>query len=549
MRKKSDDRQFLDPVFLRYGQEVYTAEYADAVREEVLKRKEQGKRLTSLIPQPGFQERVCLADADLVICGGRKGGGKTFISLFNSMRYMFNPDINMYAFRKYEDDVRRGPWKEAKKVFRGYGIAKDSSFEFAFLDGKGATMKMEHIADLGKISDRFRGAELAYIDLEELPEHTRENLDIIFDFLAVNRNTAGVKSQMVATCNPVGWKNKLRKFLEWYIDPVTDKIIPERDGVKRYMFKYGGDDSEIAWGDTWQEVYAHPKAKMKIDLLIMGKEDLTPEDMILTVQFIEGDYSENKILQITDKRYISRLASKGDGSVVNDLGGVWRDIDEGTGLLSGAEIRKFFDNTEQRGDGIRRASCDVAIVGDFFVIFAAEGRHIIDMEAWFGEMSDAVIPFIEQFLKKNGVNKKNFTFDANGLGVWLSSSTAFKFSHPFNNKSAPSDNRLWNNLKSESAEKWVKEVKQGMWSIEQSLLGKKFTDKKGHTFTLQQRLDEERMALKRKDDTGARFEIIDKKQMKLEVGHSPDFIEALIMFQPLFTTHQSPIRKGFSMWS
>lgn len=548
MKRQTDDKQFLDPVFLRYGQEVYTNDFAQSIREDVLERKKQGKRLANLIPQEGFQENVATQDADLLIIGGRKGAGKTFIALFMAMRNMFNPDIAMFAFRKFEDDVRRGPWKEAKKVYRGYGTAKDSLYEFSFLDGKGATMKMEHIADLGKISDRFRGAELAYIDLEELPEHTRENLDVIFDFLAVNRNTAGVKSQMVATCNPVGWKNKLRKFLEWYIDPETDTIIRERDGKKRYMFKYGHDDSEIAWGNSWEEVYAHPKAKMKIDLLLMGRDDLTPEDMIMTVQFIEGDYSDNKILQITDKRYISRLASKGDGSVVNDLAGVWRDIDEGTGLLTGQDINKFFKNTEQRGDGIKRASCDVAIVGDFFVIWAAEGRHIFDMSAWFGEMSDAVIPFIEEFLRKNGINKKNFTFDANGLGVWLSTSTAFRNSKPFNNKSAPTDNRLWNNLKSESAEKWVKEVKQGMWSIDSDLLERKFTDKKGHTFSLRQRLDEERLALKRKDDTGARFEIIDKKQMKLEVGHSPDFVEGLIMFMPLFEIHQSPIRKGFNIW-
>ena len=548
MKKQIDDKQFLDPVFLRYGQEVYTNDYAQRIREDVIDRKTKGKRLANLIPQEGFQELVCTQDADLLIIGGKKGGGKSWVALYMAMRYMFNPDVGLYAFRKYEDDVKRGPWKEAKKTYRGFGTAKESTYEFSFLDGRGATMKMEHIADLGKIADRFRGAELAYIDLEELPEHTREDLSVIFDFLAVNRNTCGVKSQMVATCNPVGWKNKLRKFLEYYIDPDTDTIIKERDGQKRYMFKYGSDDSEIAWGNTWQEVYSHPKARQKIDLLILGRDDLTPEDMILTVQFIEGDYSDNKILQITDKRYISRLASKGDGSVINDLSGVWRDIDEGSGLLTGDEMRRFFDNTEQRGDGIRRASCDVAIVGDFFVIWAAEGRHIIDLEAWFGEMSDAVIPFIEQFLKKNNVNKKNFTFDANGLGVWLSTNTAFRMSKPFNNKSAASDPKLWNNLKSESAEKWTREVKQGMWSIDSKLLDRKYTDKKGHTFSIRQRLDEERLALKRKEDTGARFEIIDKKQMKIEVGHSPDFIEGLIMFQPLYEVHQSPIRKGFNIW-
>jgi len=472
----------------------------------------------------------------------------TWVSLFKAMKNMFNPDVAMYAFRRLEDDVRRGPWKSSKQVFRGFATPKESSFEWAFLDGRGATLKMEHLQDLGKVTDRFRGAELAYIDLEELPEHTRENLDIIFDFLQVNRNTVGVKSQVVATCNPVGKSNKLRGFLDYYIDPDTNKVIPERDGNKRYMFKYGSDDTEIAWGDTWQEVYNNPRAKERIDILIKGRDDVTPEDMILTVQFIEGDYAENKILQITDKRYISRLASKGDGSVINDLSGVWVDIDEGHSLVSREDMELFFDNQEQKGDEVPRASCDVAIVGDFFVIWAAVGHHIVDMDAWFGAMSDAVIPFIEHFLAKNNIKKRNFTFDSNGLGVWISNHSAFRDAVPFNNKSAASDPKLWNNLKSESAEKWVKEVKNGGWSINSDLLKRKFTDVKGHTFTLADRLMEERLALKRKDDTGARFEIISKSQMKLEVGHSPDFIEGLIMFEPLFSQHRSPVRKGFNLW-
>lgn len=546
--KKEDDSQYLDPVFLKYGLNVYTNEYARKIREDNLDLKIKGKKIYNLIPQEGFQERVCLADADLLIIGGKKGGGKSWVALFKALPYSFNPDVALYAFRKYEDDIKRGPWKASKPVFRGFGTAKESSYEWAFYDGKGATLKMEHLQDLGKIADRFRGAEMAYIDLEELPEHTRESLDVIFDFLAVNRNTAGVKSQVVATCNPVGRSNRLRRFLEYYIDPDTDTIIPERDGQKRYMYKFGADDNEIAWGNTWQEVYAHPKAKQKIDLLLLGKDDITPEDMIMTVQFIEGDYKDNKILQATDKRYVARLASKGDGSVINDMGGVWRDIDEGTSLLSIDDMEAFFSNTEQRGDGVRRASADVAIIGDFFVIYAAEGRHIIDVDAWFGEMSDAMFPFIEHFLERNNVKKRNFTYDANGMGVWLATSSAFSVSKPFNNRSTASDPKLWNNLKSESAEKWVHEVKNGMWSIDPALLSRKFTDKKGHTFALADRLLEERLAIKRKDDTGARFEIIEKKQMKLEVGHSPDFIEALLMFEPLFQAKTAPVRRGFSIW-
>ena len=111
MKRQTDDKQFLDPVFLRYGQEVYTNDFAQSIREDVLERKKQGKRLANLIPQEGFQETVCTQDADLLIVGGRKGGGKSWVALFMAMRNMFNPDVALYAFRKYEDDVRRGPWK------------------------------------------------------------------------------------------------------------------------------------------------------------------------------------------------------------------------------------------------------------------------------------------------------------------------------------------------------------------------------------------------------------------------------------------------------
>jgi len=546
MKRKSDDKAHLDPIFLKFGQKVYTHDYACELRENVLKAKTTRKPLKYLIPQDGFQEKVMVADADLLIIGGKKGAGKTFVSLYKAMKYMLNPDIAMYAFRKTLDDVKRGPWQSCKPIYRGFGTRKEATFEFSFFDGAGATIKMEHLEDLGKIQDRFRGAEMAYIDLEELPEHTRENLNIIFDFLAVNRNTCGEPSQIVATCNPVGWSNKLRKFLEWYIDPETDTVIPERSGKKRFMFKFGPEDTQIAWGDTWQEVYNHPLAKAKIDLLLLGREEMSPKDLIMSVQFIEGDYSENKILQKTDKTYISKLASKGDGSVINDLSGVWRDIDSGHALLSMEDIRAFYNNSEQR-DGTMRASADVALTGDFFVIYAFDGHHICDMEAWRGLLSDDVAPFIENFLKKNGVRKENFTYDANGLGNWIKNDSRFRNSKPFNNKSAPSDNRMWNNLKSESADKFVHAMKHKDFSISPDILSKRFTDSKGNIFTFSDRFMSERMALKRKDNI-ARFEIIDKQQMKLEVGHSPDFLEGVFMVMPLLEITAKPARKGFNLW-
>ena len=471
----------------------------------------------------------------------------TWLALFEALPYIFNPDVNMYGFRKYEDDVKRGIWKSGKQVYRGFGILSDSYFEVKFLDGKGATMKMEHLAEEKKISDRFRGVEMAYIVIEELAEHTKENLDTLFALLASNRTTSGVKSKCVCTCNPVGKSNKLRQFLDWYIDPDTDTIIKERDGVIRYFHRYGDDVADIAWGSTPKEVYENPNVRSKIDRLV-AETGCPYTDFITSLVFIEGDYADNEILKISDPKYMNRIAARGTESTTNDIVGVWRDIDSGTSLLSMEDMERFFNNSEKR-DGYMRASADVALKNDFFVLYALDGHHICDIEIWRGAMSDDVIPFVENFLKKNGVRKENFTFDQNGLGMWLSESSAFKGkAQPFNNKSAPSDNRMWNNLKSECAERFVKAIKNGEYSISEEVLNRKFYDKKKRSYTVKERLMEERRALKRKDSATSRFEIIEKTQMKLEVGHSPDFIEGLLMIEHLFKKKRALVRKGFENW-
>lgn len=469
----------------------------------------------------------------------------TFLGLFEALPYIFNPDVNMYGFRKYEDDIKRGIWKSSKQVYRDFGTSADTSFTWQFLDGMGATMTMEHLQDPKKIKDRFRGVEMAYILIEELAEHTRDSLDVLFDLLTSNRSTAGVRPKCVCTCNPVGRSNKLRLLLDWWIDPETDTAIPERDGKVRYFYRWGSDVSEMCWGDTPEEVYANQTAHKKIEKLCEST-GAKYTDFITSMTFITGAYNDNKILQVSDPKYMSRVSASGGETTSNDIEGVWRDVDTGSCLVSAEDMRAMFDNTERR-DGFMRASADVALTGDFFVIYAFDGHHVCDMDAWRGMPTDSVSAFIRNFLRKNGVREENFTYDSNGLGLWLKD--AFPSAVPFNNKSTSTDNKLWNNLKSESAEKFVKSLKAQEFSIEPSILKRTFTDKKKHTFTVEDRLLSERLALKRKETDNGRFEIISKPQMKVECGESPDFIEALFMVMPLMTQKAKTIqRKGFENW-
>ena len=236
MNEKKTIEQGLDPVFASVGQRVFTYEYVEKLRQENLeikrgkKKRSKSGTLNNYIPQKGFQETVLLCEADIKIIGGRRGGGKTWVGLYEALDFIDNPGVNMYGFRKYIDDIRRGIWKSSKEVYKDFATPTDTSFEWRFLNGRGATMTMEHLQDLKKVTDRFRGVEMAYILIEELAEHTKENMNVLFDLLTSNRSTAGIRPRCVCTCNPVGKSNSLRKFLDWDIDPNTDMVIPERSG-------------------------------------------------------------------------------------------------------------------------------------------------------------------------------------------------------------------------------------------------------------------------------------------------------------------------------
>lgn len=524
----TDETKYLDPVFLQYGMEVYTYDYIEQLRKENLDLKRTGKRSYNLIPQAGFQENVLTNDADIKIIGGVRGAGKTGVSLIGAMRYADNPDINMYGFRRYEADVKRGIWKAGKQIFRGFASFADTSFEAKFFGGTGATMKMEHLADLKQVKDRFRGAEMPYIVIEELAEFTKDNMNVIFDLIGSNRSTTGMPSQFICTCNPVGRSNKLRWFLEWWIDPETDMAIPERSGKIRYFCRYGEDVMEIAWGDSPEEVYANPNAHRKIQSL-SSTPDENYADYITSVSFINGDYGENKILQVTDTKYMNRISSGGSKSVINDIRGIWRDVDDTSALVSMDDMNRFFNNAPQT-NGTRVAGGDIAYKNDWFVLWAMDGWHIIDVYAKKGVKVEDTVSIIRDFLNRNNVPWENFAFDGDGVGVVLKTTddTEAQKAHAFSNKGSKGlkDSASYRSRKSECAGMLISALQNGTISIEEDVLRRPFSERR-IPFTMRDKLVEERIVLKWIEDQAPR-ELIKKSEMKGILGHSPDFIEALL---------------------
>lgn len=519
-------RKHLDPVFLEYGMEVYTYDYIEQLRKENIEIKKRGDagRLYNIVPQAGFQEKVLTSLADIVICGGARGSGKSAVSIIGAYRYADNPDASLYGFRRYEADVRRGIWKSCKPLFRGLATFADTTFEAKFFNGTGATMKMEHLADLTKIKDRFRGAEMPYIVIEELAEFTKDSMSVIFDLMGSNRSTAGIRPRFICTCNPVGRSNKLRWFLDWWIDPETDEAIPSRSGKIRYFCRYGEDVMEIAWGDSPEEVYNNPNARRKIQQLSLNPDE-DYASFITSVTFIDGYYGDNKILHVADPKYMNRISSGGSKSVINDIRGVWRDVDDTGSIITMDDMNRFFENTPQV-TGLRCAGGDIALRDDWLVLWAMDGMHIIDIFAKRYVTSEDVIPIILEFLKKNEVPKENFAFDVNGIGNWLKQSEDLRGCFGFDNKAPAKDKTSYNTRKSECAGMLVDALQNGTMSIDETVLRRQYTEKR-IPFSIRDKLVEERIAIRWKEDENPKA-LIKKTDMKGLIGHSPDFIEALL---------------------
>ena len=163
---------------------------------------------------------------------------------------------------------------------------------------------------------------------------------------------------------------------------------------------------------------------------------------------------------------------------------------------------------------------------DWLVLWAMDGWHIIDVDARRYVRAEAVVGIILEFLERNNIPKENFAFDVNGIGNWLKQSEGMAGCFGFDNKAPAHDKASYNTRKSECAGMLVDALQNGTISIEEAVLRKSFTERK-MPFSIRDRLVEERLALKWKEDENPKA-LIKKTDMKYIIGHSPDFIEALL---------------------
>lgn len=451
----------------------------------------------------------------------------TFTLLMEPMYDIMNSNFNGIILRKNKDDFNNIV-RDSRLLYGKFGKYNRSKDDMTWNFHSDAQLKFG-IYDLpyDEFDDKYRGQQFAYIGIDELPQMSFR----MFKFLLTsNRNGAGIRSRILGTCNPdpLSW---LRSFIDWYIG--EDGIpIPERNGVIRYCYMRGDSVEQTVWGNTPEEVYN--QCKEDID----SRWDKSYEELgydkksffVKSVTFIKADLKYNKKLLKSDPGYLAGLHNQTEEIKARELDGNWNFMEMGDDMIKMSHMERCYRNDQMIGDGIHRATCDIAFTGgDNCVLFHWIGWHVADV---FVCQLDAVktCSAIAAKLTEWGVTEPNLIYDLNGLGQTFKG--AFPKATPFNNVEAVEEKyrNIYDNIKSQCAYLFAQKIHNAEISFNEAMLDAKFSGKGFEGRALRDILQSERKCVRQdmsKLDKG--WCLIKKSQMKHLVKHSPDFFEALIM--------------------
>lgn len=179
-------------------------------------------------PNPGAQERFLSSNADIVIYGGARGGGKSWALLLDALRYVNNPKFAAVIFRRTYPQIaaQGGLWDKSCEIYPYFGaIANKSNYRWHFPSG--ASVSFGHMKD-ERHKLNWQGAEICYLGYDELTHFTQTQFLFL---LGSNRSTCGIKPYIRATCNPdaESWvRSLIAPWLEadGYAKPDMRDVLP-----------------------------------------------------------------------------------------------------------------------------------------------------------------------------------------------------------------------------------------------------------------------------------------------------------------------------------
>lgn len=499
-----------------------------------------------IMAQTGGQERLLSSQADITIYGGCRGGGKSMGMLLESLEDINNKHFRALIMRNELDDLS-DLIETSYSIYSEFGEYNRSRGDMTWNFYSGGFLKFNYYADsYDDFVKRYQGKQYSYIAIDEITHISYEKFKYI---ITDNRNAFGIRNRFIGTCNPDpdSW---VANFISWWIND-DGYPIKERDGEIRYCFMDGDNTATIVWGDTRDEVYAQCKGTIdrywKKDYEEYGR----PQDLFIkSVCFIEGKLADNKKLLRSDPTYLANLANQSEEQRARDLDGNWKYREVGSEMIKLSHMEDFFSNPIQDDTPNPYASCDIAVEGgDNLVLCLWTGNltHIKDIFVCRHNSKDT-ISVVTAKLNEWGVPQEHFTYDLNGLGQLFKG--FFPKAVPFVNNGAVDQKMkyIYANFKSQAAYMFAQDIIDGNLSINPQLLDKKFNGNGYANMPLRQILLNERKVIRADESNTAHgFALPKKSVMKKLIGHSPDFIEAMLMIEIFKIKKKKRIIRGLGL--
>lgn len=196
-------------------------------------------------------------------------------------------------------------------------------------------------------------------------------------------------------------------------------------------------------------------------------------------------------------------------------------------LFDDDSLESLFTNSYVKKTGRRYITADVALHGsDRFVIIVWDGWVIIDIVVIDKCEADEATEAIKKQATKYRVTRHRIAFDGDGLGAFLRG--YLRGAKAFNNGSAPIKEAgkkvNYENLKAQCAYKLSKRMKDGEIYSEYT--------------RYKEEIQRELEMYKKVEKPGGKFGITSKKDIKIILGYSPDFGDAVLM-REFFTLTES----------
>lgn len=455
----------------------------------------------------------------------------TFGAILGTAEPSLDPNFRAIFIRKSLNDLKTaGSVVDTFKDAYGNTISVKVSENPRMTFPSGAYVEARQVQneDPKKIIEEWKGVQADLISWEELTSYEW------FTFMYIMSRCRGRgqwSGKIRATLNPKK-RHWVRKWLDWYINPITGYPIPERDGVVRYFYLNGETVDDLVWGSSKKEVYYKCKSVIDEKLAKLGSS-VKYEDMIKSFTFYKGSISENKALLQNNAGYVGSVAATGGKTAKILIDGNWNvdEEDDAERPLPFHTANAVFDN-DPRINNDFWITADLADTGDDnTVILVWNGLHIIDYKIICTSTPRLNAEYLRIMAEKYDIPNRRIIYDgtrAAYINDYLPGSQAFMSSY----RPCGKYGRQYVNLKDECYARLVEVIRRENLSFEPSIAQAKYEHKKMTSpITIREEFTEECSVVDFKDTGTGKKTLLNKKEMNqmLGKGRSMDLLDPIAM--------------------